>query len=165
MKKLLVLMLVLGMASMANAVPVWDLTYDGTNVYVGVTTPDIIGVYMILHVTSADGVLSNFAKGAQAPSDSQSAGINIGDLGVAAGQQGEWWAMADTSSPFDDYHAGQWMIANWALQSGHTSALVTVQLFDEGTSELTVMDTIIVPEPMTMALLGLGSLFLLRRRK
>nr|NIP27890.1 PEP-CTERM sorting domain-containing protein [Phycisphaerae bacterium]NIR63385.1 PEP-CTERM sorting domain-containing protein [candidate division Zixibacteria bacterium]NIW44332.1 PEP-CTERM sorting domain-containing protein [Gammaproteobacteria bacterium]NIP55484.1 PEP-CTERM sorting domain-containing protein [Phycisphaerae bacterium]NIS54194.1 PEP-CTERM sorting domain-containing protein [Phycisphaerae bacterium] len=52
----------------------------------------------------------------------------------------------------------------WTLVGGATNAdIVLVATTDFMAFE--VLDTINVPEPMTIALMGLGSLFLLRRRK
>jgi hypothetical protein len=52
--------------------------------------------------------------------------------------------------------------------TGPESEYVTITLWDDAEGYVTPQDTILihqVPEPMTIALLGLGGLFLLRRRK
>ena len=158
MKKLLVSMLILGFTTIAQAMPTWSLTADGIHVYVNVTTPDARKLYLALAVNPADGSLSNFAKGTEAPGNSASWGtlesVGLGSLG-----QGDLWDMVDTV-----YSDGVWLVANWALQSGKTSALVTVYEVDE-TRASTELANIIVPEPTTIALLGLGGLLMLRRRK
>ena len=160
MKKLLVLMIILGMASMANAAMSWDLTFDSTTVYATVTDNEG-SMYLALAIVPADGTLSSFAAGDDMPADGASWGT-LADVGLSALGQGELWAMADTGST-PVYNDGDWLKASWALDSPATSVVVSLYEAQEDLS-YELLDTLLIPEPATVALLALGGL-LLRRRK
>ncbi len=163
MRKLLVLTLVLGMASLANAVVVYDLT-GGANTATGTINVYVVGatadVYLAL-VIESPGVVSpnasaDMSLGAAAPTMS----MYVQEQTVS-GDSGETWMFG--AAPGESYVDGIWLTANW---TGATS-VVNIKLYDtpDGVT-FTLLDTqpVGVPEPMTIALLGLGGLLLRRRR-
>lgn len=155
MKKLLVLMLVLGLATAANAVT-YDLSGD-TMTATGTISVDVTGatadVYLAL-VISSPGGLGTFTKGTYAPSMTGSV-----MAATVNGDAGEIWAFG--TIPEELYQDGSWLTAAWSGAS--TNATITVYSTPDGLS-YTFLDSVLVPEPMTIALLGLGGLFLRRRK-
>ena len=150
MRKLLVLVVILAMAPVASAVT-GTLTDTGTAVELSVGEP-LSDAY--LAIVSDPGVLSNFVLGADAPTVSSS----FGPISIA-GQDGEVWGLG--TGPGEAHIAGVWLAADWA-----SSSAVWVRAYETvDTVNWTLLHEIQVPEPMTVALLGLGGLFMLRRRK
>ena len=151
MKKLLVLVVILAMAPVASAVVTAELVDTGAAVQLNVTA-DMEDAY--LAIVSDAGVLNTFVLGVAAPGVSSSFGpVSIG------GQDGEVWGLG--TAPGEAYVAGSWVEANWV--SASAVWIRAYQTYD--TVNWTLLDEIQVPEPMTVALLGLGGLFMLRRRK
>ena len=157
MKNLLVLALVLAVTSFAAAVPVWTITDVGGAVTISVAASDARDLYLALTVDSG-AVLSSIAKGANAPSDSMSAGSLASNAVVLPGETGEVWAMADFSSPYT-YGAGTWLTAT------RTGSPTTIRLYEvDENSGTAPLASLYIPEPATIAILSLGGL-LLRRKK
>jgi hypothetical protein len=75
------------------------------------------------------------------------------------------WGWIGTTAPTTSAGVGTYILdINWSLVGGATSAEVSLL----GTVDFLTfseLDVIEVPEPMTIALLGLGGLMLLRRRR
>jgi hypothetical protein len=174
MKKLLVLMLVLGMATAANATlqlyidgsPIGS-TLDvvtGTTARVQVHSNDATsyGGYLVLDDPGSDGALGNAAPTA-----------NAGDMGSMDAYSYAGWGIGYTittaRSPSGTITAGVQHEADWDTSALDIGDSATVSLYDSRVSYYTPVDTlvmtVIVPEPMTIGLLGLGGLFLVRRRK
>lgn len=150
MRKLLVLAAILFMAPIASGITV-SLNDTGTTVELSVFDEPEGGI--IAMVIEAPGVLSNFVDGPQAPM------YVFFDTVTINGDSGEWASFIQRTPSVD----GVWLIANW-------SASVPVRVsayegFVVGRDEYLwfLLDQIQVPEPTTIALLGLGGLFLLRR--
>ncbi len=156
MKKLLVLLLVLGMASTASAV----LTYSKSPTTVTIDGIIEADVYVIVTSDAILSPLSDLAIGTAAPSmteyflDVAPGDGFFGDLlGIPAGFAGGSWTV--NSAPGEDYVEGNY------LTLSISGSDILAYTYNETTQEIAE----IVPEPMTIALLGLGGLFLLRRRK
>jgi len=188
MKKLLVLALVLSMATMANAALVYELSTDGLaaaadeiTVASGAETAisilgsgDASGAWLIVAGagTLTGGTISAIANEEQVEVDLLAL-LDEGD--PTAGTWGDFFnslypgttraiamTWVDSESPF---------VAGFGpvLFDGATLTAtgdVTLAIVDYAGEELVVGDTLVVhvPEPMTMGLLGLGALFLRRRK-
>jgi hypothetical protein len=147
MKKLLILAAILFMAPIAGAMTV-SLTDTGTTVELSVFEYEPI--YSLAMVIEAPGVLSNFVDGSEAP-------IWIPHFITINGDDGEGYVVMSTP-PYDD---GVWLIADWSA-----SIPVRISAYEEFVPGVGILlDQIIVPEPATLALLCLGSLFLTRHRR
>jgi hypothetical protein len=168
MKKLLVLMLVLGMVSSAHAAlgPVSlnakgdmsGVTLDGT-----MTALDTEAFHILVVSDGTLSPLNDTALGAAAPS---LAGLSadhtawVGVIPFTAGYTGASWIMAN--APGEAFLTGEYLSLDCAYVG---QALVEAWYFDEGSGATGLIGEVLLPEPMTIALLGLGSLFMLRRRK
>ncbi len=164
MKKLLVLALVLGLASVASAALTWSV--DSVNVAIdGTVTVGIIsdsteaypgGVAWIgSYDNSGYGEITGIVATAAAGGDYQ-----IQDP-VAAEYEGWWTVLAkDTNPPFTVATGKQFDVTIKGLAEGQYN-LVLDDLQSAGPSDSML---VIVPEPMTIGLLGLGGLFLRRRK-
>ena len=166
LKKLLVLSLVLGLAGVANAS--YSLTLNGS------TAPDEVTIapcdYVVIDVSeSASGT-----------------GFTL-YLELLGSDYGEWaggMTVHDIAGTLASYDEDFGYVDTWRLISGGTAGYeagthfeisfhckaegdVTINLYDENWT-YPVIDAItihqVIPEPMTIALLGLGGLFLRRRK-
>jgi hypothetical protein len=180
MKKLLVLALVLGLTSAANATlsievdgeaPGTSITVaQGATVTVSILSDSTANYvsYIILDNTSAvvGGLGSPHTyKGTDAAGD----GGNAGESGKTSPLSSPSWGVG--------YLAQALSIAGQVVAGTHHTFVYTAPMSD-GTATLGLFDAgvgsswgdevanlqIIVPEPMTIALLGLGGLFLRRRK-
>lgn len=179
MKKLLVLMLVLGMASMAAA----TVTYEFR---------DAAGTTPITSIDVAVGNYTFFVMGAVADAGwkegvyatDQNPGGGLHDMTAATSYPaaGDAASIIDYISSFDgvdlyaddlstalpDIATGDWFKLSFSLDASAVDGdTVYVDILDY-MANYTLVSTHglpVVPEPMTIALLGLGGLFLLRRRR
>ena len=148
MKRSIVLILSLTVAVTCNAAVVYNLTADDTSVYLNATldgTPeDIYGIMTI----ASPGVFTAAYLGPGAPDGSswelQEPPTEAIGLFLALGDEHGIWAITDYSA----------------------SSAVTVEFYTTyDFIDIYFEDSIVVPEPMTLGLLALGTLALLRRRR
>ena len=160
MKKLLIFMLVLGVASTASAVTVLDdirLDLSGTTLtVVGLTAG-----------ASFDGGIYDEAVTIESYTTPKTVNSNAGSLGAidlfsGTGYNGFDITVGSTGleDPAWPVVAGDWFTVEYSGDVGDV-----MQIYDYGVSATVAVGTLnIVPEPMTIALLGLGGLFLRRRK-
>ena len=161
MKKLLVVALVLAMASVASATLTLEPASlsasvdDGVKVDSDVAQTDAFGDFVYVLCTSAVGTLSD---GKDLTGGGFSSITATSDATYGAG-----YMMSGAAFP-GTIPAGTWFTMDFAI--GTTAGNITMYGSDTGGNldATNVIDTIVVPEPMTIALLGLGGLFLRRRK-
>jgi len=167
MKKLLVLLLVFGLTSAVNAAVV-GLSVDGSNVVTAadiekdvtmnlmvISDTDDYPWLMEVSVLTADATL-----GAPVPT------VNAGGLAAYVDYSDAtiWdYELSTAGSPGSVKAGIQWNMD--LLTSLSLGSMFTVSLGEYGQAPVSTIEFTVVPEPMTVALLGLGGLFLLRRRK
>jgi hypothetical protein len=152
MKKLLITLFVLFIAPAASAVTA-ELSFTGELPGPGGIELAVVSGYYdtyIAMVIEDPGVLSNFTC-------NPCGGIPpiIPQTIIIGGDSGEVCGFPATCP------SGVWMTADW-----YSTVPVWVRAYETiDTVNWTLLDEIQIPEPMTIALLGLGGLFLLRRRR
>ena len=169
MKKSLILLLVFGLASVANAATV-GLSVDGTTVVnaadIDITVSPLINLMVIsdtddhpwlmeVSVLQADATLGTPVPTAAA--GALAAAIDFSGAGL-------WdYELTTSGAPGTVFAGVQWNMDLTAL--GALGDTFLVNLGPYGQTPVSTIEFTLVPEPMTVALLGLGGLFLLRRRK
>ena len=161
MKKLLVLALVLGVAGLASAGLQMNKTANDTSVLSGInftSTAAFAGAYVAFVGVPADCTVNyggNKVTVADMTADLAAAfaGMYPGMIDVPS--QVMWFDFADTNAPP--------VPANGNLVTMKASAPVTVYVLDAADASVVGSPITLVPEPVTMLLLGLGGLFIRRK--
>jgi outer membrane lipoprotein-sorting protein len=172
MKKLLVLLIILVLASVANAA--MSLSIDGVNPSDGTEDIEDLGGTVTVYVLDSTGGSSytyyldmlKVAGGGKATMAYPSVYTEAGDLAEVSGDY--------STTTLYDYELFAGDSGGNVLTGRHFSSVITesgsvgdtfnVELIDYGVATLDTITFTIVPEPMTIALLGLGGLFLRRRK-
>ena len=177
MKKLLIFMLVLGLTSMAHGVAVvqiaaddvtdglgtggsaQEVTVTGGTVVVSLYSDNADPWTRYFQVSDESGI-GSFSALTALPAAGDDAAIGDDPYGYA----GYWKLDAlDSATPFN-IAAGKQFTFTYT-PSDFTNVTQTITLYNEGwTASIDVLKIVQVPEPITIALLGLGGLFLRRRK-
>ena len=201
MKKFVMLMLVLGIASMANAsysIVVSDgagNVLDSSGTYSMASPGTVwIGVYNDTAGTSTTGTEQNFVSVARYQGSAASWATNAVPWsgphdGVATGNKlyappsisGAYNTYYGSTTSTDSYAVDMWhafhapgsptafvgvgVLSEFELNVTDLSTDIQIDMFDSSWFQTSSGVTLtLIPEPMTMALLGLGGLFLRRRK-
>lgn len=167
MKKLMVLSLVLAIGAVSSAA--LEFTFADGSINVASTTPIAAGIDL------GFGIIGDAQLGAIefAGGDKPVGAPEITGLGDVTGMGFPWndLTMVLWQQPRTDlFAAGDWMSiaisGDWILGSADDFA-VQVDILDGSFGVLEsiyLAPQVVIPEPMTMGLLGLGALFLRRRK-
>jgi len=172
MKKLLILMLVLGMASMASAVVIEIDALNPMQVNL-VGEDETVGMTYFLTVTgpgSIDAGTMLYTGNTAAITDFTGVDPDITalmDAAIAAFVAVNLDFVGGASTGLDLVEFQGTDIPLPLLTGLLASWIATdyVEVYQHSAETGDVLGAVIIPEPMTIALLGLGGLFLLRRRK
>jgi hypothetical protein len=187
MKKLLALLLVLGMASTASATLQISVGGDpdpmSSEIYLSPSDEIIIDIWTDAEIPQFAGVTYSMSTTPLGSLDWSGAtfsnppstniingawpaqGLPAGDNPPEAGFWGSIFSI-EGATPIDTVLVNNLLFH--CLDEGDATIYLYEWLGDPGSEDPTVVDMVVIhqiPEPMTVALLGLGGLFLLRRRK
>lgn len=154
-----------------NAALIGNLSENGGNLGLSLTVTGGNDTILALGVKGV-GSLSNFVVGEAAPQVSEFV-CSFADLGMEETYgQGELWTFVVFDEPYA-YQNGVWLTAELTLPIGYyrtynlNEAKVIVTAYETIDGEnFTSLDSMgYVPEPITVALLSLGGLFVARKKK
>lgn len=162
MKKILVLMLVLGIASMATAGLV--VTQDGSTLTIStdedyalnpLDTGQFLGQLVVNEAGSLDGTSTILVEGLKVGGYVAMLynSMPASSFGLGGPELIDWSYMVITDASVTNLGLGD-------VLSYGTTGLVSGVLYDDSGNVLATF----IPEPMTIGLLGLGGLFLRRRK-
>jgi hypothetical protein len=177
MKKILILMLVLGLASSANAAltlvsSAGNTLVDGDSTRIGIYNDTAAAgqgliTWVVIDV-SGPGAWKGDDETFYSPPSLGPGGTSLyygvlgpGDTGLPYTAD-LWYSDAAVASP-DPYGVG--VLVDYGFNCTGLGDVDIYLLADDLSTVLDKLTITQIPEPMTIALLGLGSLFLLRRRK
>ena len=157
MKKVLILLLVVGMSSVAGADLNFNIATDAPSATIDGLIESTVTIYLFIGsdapmTISAGGAAPSLAAFGGTVATFQGYGVPI----PTTYTDGEAWIMG--SAPGEDYLTGTYLIG-----VGAAGDSVLGGWFDEAGGYGEFGSGTLVPEPMTIALLGLGGLFLRRR--
>jgi hypothetical protein len=155
MKKLLILVMVLAMASLANATLSLSISGSaGSETISLVATGETVASIEGISVSGDDATIGTFAIGPKAGTMT-----GFGAMGTDAGlPNGEVWGFG-IGIPPEVFQDGVWLTA----QMTRTAVATATLTYYDSDGNITGHTDYIVPEPVTIALLGLGGLLLRRR--
>ena len=173
MRKIVVLILVLGIASMASADLTWTTTGGADLPSVDLNPGDSVTVRIAsdsatggtIYTVAGDADVAKITAQAVLPAAGDDASI----LTTYSSQLWVKWESKDSDEPFNNA-AGPWMELTLTAPGtavGGSSATINADMYAASNNRGTSGDLLtvnIIPEPATLALLGLGGL-LLRKRK
>ncbi|MBW8042465.1 MAG: PEP-CTERM sorting domain-containing protein [Planctomycetes bacterium] len=165
---LLSLMLVISMASSANAAMVLELRHgdgDTLEIYAtsGYTIGDDIDFYVFGHTSEV--MVSGGTVGVLEPIGPVPKDTEVYDDVPFPPQWNGFWGWIGTTAPTTSAGVGTYILnIDWSLVGGATEAEIRLCGAPDNINFYT-LSTITVPEPATVLLLTLGSLLLTRRRR
>ena len=162
MRKLLILVLVLGMASMASA----TISFVTNSATVGTGGSVTVSVSSDADDTAWSGYIGYSPGIASLTAVSSLTAAGTERAVTDPGYAGYFKLLAaDGSDPFTSVDSGVQFTGN--LAAGLSTGTYTINLWGASWTAGPLADTFtltVVPEPITLALLGLGGLFLRRRK-
>ena len=167
MKKLLILVLVLAMASMASAALTYEIrsgSTTGSSVDTATLAPSTTYYLAVAGIAATDAGDYELYKdsGTQGVLSLPAVFSAAGDLGSNVDTPYGFYAVGAAGSQVQPSDGDWW---SWTLTTGSGDGAFAHSLMSTGGTPVEVLSITGVPEPMTIALLGLGGLALIRRRK